>query len=178
MIPTKPHGKERPMSHRIDELNPVADKIEQQVHSAIDRWQNLSEQMLTFRPLENAWSIKEIIGHLVDSASNNHQRFVRLQLTQKLTFPDYGKDNIHWVRVQNYQQQPWKELIGLWRYFNRHLAYIMRAVDPACLNHVWEIDADTRWTLFDLMTDYLRHLEVHLDQIEDNLAAFQKASKR
>jgi hypothetical protein len=76
------------MSRKIDELNKVADKILQQVESAVDRWRALPENIMTFRPSEDDWSSKEITGHLIDSASNNHQRFVRLQLLEHLTFPD------------------------------------------------------------------------------------------
>jgi hypothetical protein len=134
----------------------------------------LPEPTLTFRLSEDAWSIKEIIGHLIDSASNNHQRFVRLQLTDRLTFPDYGQDNIHWVRIQNYQDRTWEELLSLWRHFNIQMADIIRSVDPSCLSHFWQVDPQTSVTLFDLMTDYLRHLELHLDQIADTLEAFPK----
>jgi hypothetical protein len=134
------------MSRNIDELKKVADKILQQVESAVDRWRALPDHILTFRPSEDAWSIKEITGHLIDSAANNHQRFVRLQLLEKLTFP-------------------------LWRHYNIQLAYIIRSVDPSCLINVWQLDAQNRVTLYELMTDYLRHLEAHLDQITDTLAA-------
>jgi len=161
------------MKEKMDKLVQVANSIEQGVNAAVERWRNIPEQTLRFRPSEDAWSIKEIIGHLIDSAANNHQRFVRLQLVEQLTFPDYGQDNIHWVRIQNYRDRKWEELLGLWRHFNIQLAYIIRSVDPACLSHVWQLDAKTRVTLFDLMTDYLRHLEDHLDQIADTLDAFK-----
>lgn len=162
------------MNRRVDELHKVANKIEQHIHAAVERWHHLPDKTLSFRPSEKDWSIKEVIGHLIDSASNNHQRFVRLQLTDRLNFPDYGPDNIHWVKIQGYQQHPWRDLLGLWRYFNLQLARIMRGADPSCLTHVWQIDGQTGVTLFDLMTDYLRHLENHLDQITDTLEAFKK----
>ena len=164
------------MHQKMDKLKSVAEKIEQRVESAVDRWHALPDNILTFRPSEDAWSTKEVIGHLIDSASNNHQRFVRLQLTQQLIFPDYGQDNIHWVRVQNYQNRKWEELLDLWRLYNIQLADIIRAVDSSCLNHVWQLDADDTVTLFDLMTDYLRHLEVHLNQITDTLADQKKSA--
>jgi len=157
------------MESKIDELNKVAAKIVQQINAAVERWRHLPEPSLTFRPSGDAWSVKEIIGHLIDSASNNHQRFVRLQLTDRLSFPDYGQENIHWVRIQNYQEQDWESLLELWHYFNLHLAATMRAVDPSCLSHVWEIDAKTSVSLFELMTDYLRHLQLHLDQVSETL---------
>jgi len=87
------------MNRKIEKLNTVSDKIEQHINAAVARWGGLSEEILTFRPSGDAWSVKEIIGHLIDSASNNHQRFVRLQLVKQLTFPDYGPNNIHWVRI-------------------------------------------------------------------------------
>ena len=162
------------MNQKVNQLNEVADKIVLQIESAEDRWRKLSGDMLTFRPSENDWSVKEIIGHLIDSASNNHQRFIRLQLIERLTFPDYGQDNIHWVRIQSYQDRKWAELLGLWHHFNIQLAHIIRTVDPSCLNRFWEIDAETRVTLFDLMIDYLRHLEDHLNQISETLEAFKE----
>jgi len=162
------------MKEKIDKLVQVADSIEQEVNTAVERWRDLPEQTLRFRPSEDAWSIKEITGHLIDSAANNHQRFVRLQLLEQLTFPDYGQDNIHWVRIQNYQNRTWEELLGLWRFYNVQLAYVIRSVDPSCLNHAWQLDAQNRVTLFDLMTDYLRHIEAHLDQITDTLATFNE----
>jgi len=161
------------MNCSIDVLKEVAGNIEQRIDSALDRWRDLSEEVLKFHPSEGAWSIKEIIGHLIDSAANNHQRFVRLQLAQRLTFPDYGQDNIHWVRIQKYQDRKWEELLGLWRFYNLQLAHIMRSVDSSCLSHVWRFDEKTNITLFDLMIDYRRHLTDHLDQINDTLKAFE-----
>jgi hypothetical protein len=149
------------MKEKIDKLVQVADSIEQEVNTAVERWRDLPEQTLRFRPSE-------------DSAANNHQRFIRLQLLEQLTFPDYGQDNIHWVRIQNYQNRTWEELLGLWRFYNVQLAYVIRSVDPSCLNHAWQLDAQNRVTLFDLMTDYLRHIEAHLDQITDTLATFNE----
>ena len=162
------------MRQKMDKLVETASQIEQSVSAVVEHWRDLPESTLRFRVSADAWSIKEIIGHMIDSASNNHQRFVRLQLVKKLTFPDYGQDNIHWVRIQNYQDRPWEELLNLWRHFNIQLAYIIRSVDPVCLTHVWQIDPKTSVTLFDLMIDYQRHLKAHLDQIDDSLNAFNE----
>ncbi|MGD8962943.1 MAG: DinB family protein [Desulfobacterales bacterium] len=164
------------MNQKVDRLVEVAGQLEQAVDSAVERWRDLHEERLKFCPSANAWSIKEIIGHLIDSASNNHQRFVRLQLEQLLIFPDYSTDNILWVRIQKYQERTWAELLDLWGQFNYQLAHIMRSVDPDCLSHTWQVDSNTRYTLFDLMTDYLRHLEDHLIQIGDTLNASKDAN--
>ena len=162
------------MDQKMDNLDEVASQIVQAVNLAVERWCDVPEERLRYRPSAESWSSKEIVGHLIDSASNNHQRFVRLQLTEQLTFPDYGQDNIHWVKIQGYQDRPWTQLLELWRHFNKQLAYIMRSVDPLCLSHVWQVDSKTGITLFDLMTDYLRHLEDHLNQICATLNAFKE----
>ena len=78
------------------------------------------------RPAPNKWSPREIIGHLVDSASNNHQRFVRGQLQDDLVFPGYAQDD--WVRIGRYAEAPWEDLVTLWRTFNLQLARVMEAI--------------------------------------------------
>ena len=150
----------------LAKLKAVADDIEEEIAAAIERWQDIPENVLTFRNREDAWSIKEVIGHLIDSASNNHQRFVRLQLEEELLFPDYSVYNEQWIKIQTYQERPLNDLLALWQYYNQHLAHMMRCVDPDSLNHAWAINADNRVTLFDMMVDYLRHLKEHVEQIE------------
>src|SRR4029077_3315712 len=78
------------------------------------------------RPAPGKWSPREIVGHLIDSASNNHQRFVRAQFQNHLTFAGYDQDA--WVARQCYQHAPWHELVALWAGFNRHLARVMASV--------------------------------------------------
>jgi hypothetical protein len=125
------------------------------------------------RPAPDKWSPREIIGHLVDSASNNHQRFVRGQLQDDLVFPGYAQDA--WVAAQHYQDAPWDELVTLWRTFNLHLVRVMAAVPeevrlrPRARHTLHQIgfaiapDAPAR--LDDLMSDYVVHLLHHLRQI-------------
>src|SRR5437764_8545226 len=72
---------------------------------------------------QGKWSPKEIIGHLIDSASNNHQRFVRAQFTDDLIFAGYEQDA--WVSVQQYGRESWPLLVQLWKSFNLHLAHVM-----------------------------------------------------
>src|SRR5688572_22799550 len=72
------------------------------------------------------WSPREIIGHLIDSASNNHQRFVRATGQDDLVFPGYAQEA--WVSLQQYAATPWDELLGFWLSFNRHIARVMAAV--------------------------------------------------
>ena len=72
------------------------------------------------------WSPKQVIGHLIDSASNNHQRFVRGQQGAELLTPTYAQD--HWVDCQGYVERPWRDLTGLWHAYNRHLAHVIERI--------------------------------------------------
>ena len=67
------------------------------------------------RPVEGGWSAQQILGHLIDSAANNHQRFVRAQFTDDLDFPGYAQEQ--WVLAQHYDTEPWPRLLGLWLAF-------------------------------------------------------------
>ena len=109
------------------------------------------------------WAPNEILGHLIDSAGNNHQRFVRAQIFASVDDPGY--DQNQWVTTQNYAAEPWPELIQLWTAFNRHLLHVMRNVRESALETPISIRGAAPVTLSHVMIDYVRHLEHHLDQI-------------
>ncbi|HEV7705608.1 MAG TPA: DinB family protein [Gemmatimonadaceae bacterium] len=120
------------------------------------------------------WSRKEIVGHLIDSASNNHERFVRAQFTDDLICPTYDQDG--WVRVQRYRDAPWSELVGLWSHFNVQLARVIEATPaevrarPRARHNLDRVafrplPKGDPATLEYLMADYVAHLEHHLAQI-------------
>jgi hypothetical protein len=134
----------------------------------------LSEAESAQCPAPGKWSPREVLGHLIDSASNNHQRFVRAQFQDELVFPGYEQDA--WVKVQRYQHAPWTELVTLWRAFNLHLARLMAAVPESVRLRVhhrhnldeiaWQtVPAEEPTTLDYFMRDYVSHLEHHLGQI-------------
>ena len=108
------------------------------------------------------WSRKELIGHLIDSAGNNHQRFVRAQYQERMSFPRYVQDE--WIAAQGYRERPWSELVELWRLYNRHLLHVMRRVPQAAFGNVCEVAADEPSTLGHHMADYVQHMEHHLRQ--------------
>ncbi|CAB1073504.1 hypothetical protein D1AOALGA4SA_1867 [Olavius algarvensis Delta 1 endosymbiont] len=147
----------------------LASDIEATVNEACQQLRGLSNDILVARPKPGDWSVKEIIGHLVDSAANNHQRFVRLQVADGLVLPDYSQDNETWVAIQGYQDAAWDDLLDLWRYYNLHLARVIGRVNQNCIDHVWVVNEDTSFTLGELMTDYLRHLKDHMQQIKQNI---------
>jgi hypothetical protein len=124
---------------------------------AIDAGQTAS------RPGPGKWCRREILGHLIDSASNNHQRFVRAQLEGRLSFPGYEQDG--WVRTQAYDCEPWEELVTLWAAANRHLAHVAAVIPETARAIPVNIGGRAEVTLDWLVGDYLRHQEHHLASI-------------
>jgi DinB superfamily len=113
--------------------------------------------------LAGGWSRKEVMGHLIDSASNNHQRFVRATLQESLDFPGYEQDGC--VRVQAPQEADWELLVSLWAAYNRYLAHVIAHLPESKLGTACRIGSGEAVTLDFLAKDYLRHLVHHLRQI-------------
>jgi hypothetical protein len=110
-----------------------------------------------------AWSKKQILGHLLDSAANNHHRFVRAQIENGLSMPGYAQKE--WVSTQHYQSRPWTELLTFWTAYNTHLLYVMETTPADRRTIQCRIGADQPVTLEFLMIDYVRHLQHHVSQL-------------
>ena len=129
----------------------------------------------TVRPrTPGQWSPVEVMGHLIDSATNNHQRFVRAADQNHLVFPGYEQDK--WVARQRYQTTPWIEVLTLWRLYNQHIARVMSAIPREVRGRLTvrhnldqiafhPLPDDVPATLEYLMNDYVDHLEHHLAQV-------------
>ena len=113
--------------------------------------------------LPGGWSRRQVIGHLIDSASNNHQRFVRATLQESLDFPGYDQDGS--VRVQAIQEADWSLLVSLWAAYNRYLVHVIAHLPSSKLETRCRIGSGEPVTLGFLATDYLTHLVHHLGQI-------------
>lgn len=113
--------------------------------------------------LPGGWSRKQLIAHLIDSASNNHQRFVRASQQDELDFPGY--DQAGNVAVQAPQEAPWPVLVALWANYNRYLAHIVARLPVHKLETACRIGDNKPVTLAFLVDDYIVHLEHHLKQV-------------
>ena len=142
--------------------------------SATARLKNIPETQSGQKSSLDDWSAKETIGHLIDSAANNHQRIVRAQFTDDLVFPGYEQDQ--WVSSQKYRDESWSEVIQLWSSYNLHLVHVASAIPEDVLtkprsHHTLDqiafnlVDKNDPATLEYLIRDYLDHLRHHLDQI-------------
>lgn len=151
-----------------------AARLEAVVAAAAPRLAAIADEASAARPAPGKWAPREVVGHLVDSASNNHQRFVRARDQDDLVFPGYAQEA--WVDAQQYREAPWRELVELWALFNRHLARVMAATPAAVRERrharhnldqiAWRtVPADEPATLDYFMADYVGHLEHHLRQV-------------
>jgi uncharacterized damage-inducible protein DinB len=153
-------------------MNNFSRQLRETVESAAPRLLALSDGQVAIRPGDGSWSAKEVLGHLVDSAANNHRRLIGAQFHDDLVYPEYDQEQ--WVEVQNYRNASWTDLIALWKTYNLHLAHIADGLSEARLRrprHPHSLDrigwkAADPVTLEDLLGHYLDHLQGHLRQIE------------
>jgi hypothetical protein len=127
--------------------------------------------VLTKRQNSQGRTIKQILGHMIDSASNNTHRIVHLQYQESpLTFPNYATNgnNDRWIAIQNYQNENWENIVQLWRYVHLHLIHVIENVEPQKLENKW--NSESKYGLISLkemVTDFLRHFKLHLGEIKD-----------
>jgi DinB superfamily len=133
------------------------------IDSAEAGLRQVSEIDSTTPVLAGGWSRKQVIGHLIDSASNNHQRFVRAMLADELEFPGY--DQAGNVQAQAVQQADWLLLVSLWANYNRYLAHLIAQLPEEKMETVCRIGHREPVTLRFLAEDYLTHLLHHLGQL-------------
>jgi hypothetical protein len=122
-----------------------------------------SEDQASAKANPKKWSKKEILGHLIDSAANNHQRFVRMQIENNIHLPQYQQDE--WVNIQHYNSRNWIDLVKFWLIFNTHILHIMKTVDETKLLNAGEFPEYGIKTLQFLIDDYVDHMEHHMKAI-------------
>ncbi len=142
----------------------IADKIYFLCDLLPGKFKQISEVDFQTRLQPGKWSRQETLGHLIDSAANNHQRFVRAQIEDTPTI-FYHQDQ--WVNIQAYQKENRDILIALWESYNRHLGYVISQIANENLEKECRGKDGSIVTLGFLIEDYLRHLEHHLHQIID-----------
>lgn len=146
-------------------MQELLDEFRQTIAVNEKRLAQISAAESAVKPAPGKWSKKEIIGHLIDSASNNHQRFVRVQLYDDLDLPGYEQER--WVAVQAYQNASWADLLVLWKAFNEQLVRIVALIPEEKLAKTFRVAGSEPVTLGYWVEDYLRHMQKHLGQILD-----------
>ncbi|MCX6237674.1 MAG: DinB family protein [Bacteroidia bacterium] len=154
----------------IKEFEPITYGIT----SLIETWEvklsKLPTDVITERKNSQNRTIKQILGHLIDSASNNTHRIVHLQYQDSpVKFPNYASNgnNDRWIAIQNYQEENWNNLIQFWKYSNWHLVHVIENIKVEKLENEWIASFQNNVSLKAMVTDYLRHFELHLNEIDE-----------
>jgi hypothetical protein len=148
------------------ELIKVVKRLQEHINIVPSKFLKYSEEELRRNPEPNKWSKKELLGHLIDSATNNHLRFIKIQFMPEPLFVEGYAQN-DWVRIQKYNEIDTQHLVNFWKIYNEHILFIIQNTPEEKLN--LKITAEQPFeeaeTLFLLMKDYVDHIDHHLNQI-------------
>jgi hypothetical protein len=145
----------------------VLKKLSEDLYCIVERAETVlretGEEAASVPVLKGGWSRKQVVGHLIDSASNNHQRFVRAAIQGSLEFPEY--DQVACVRVQAFQEAKWETLVDAWCALNRLLVHILAHLPAESAAAPCRIGGHASMTVQQVARGYVDHLRHHLGQI-------------
>ena len=144
-------------------MKDIAQRLRAILEAVEPRLSHRSEENVGLKPDPCEWSKKEILGHLIDSAVNNHQRFVRAVYGAAAEFPPYDQEA--WVRIQRHNERPWPALVALWSAHNHHLSHVIECIPEDAESSPCNIGSKDLVPLRFVVEDYLRHLQHHLKDI-------------
>ena len=144
-------------------MKDIAKQLRSIIETVEPQLSRMNDDDMSFKPALHEWSKKEILGHLIDSAANNHQRFVRAVNKVAAQFPTYDQDE--WVRLQHYNEAPWSSLVTLWSAYNNHLSHVIDCIPADAESSPCNIGKENPVPLDFVIRDYLRHLRHHLTDI-------------
>lgn len=154
----------------INEFEPIIDEVINLIKEWEPKLLTLDNDLIITKRNNQDRTIKQIIGHMIDSASNNTHRIVHLQYQPSpLIYPDYANlgNNDRWISIQNYQDENWNDLIQLWKYSNIHILHVIKNVDILKLENIWITALNKDVSLKAMIIDYPRHFKLHLNEIDD-----------
>ncbi|MGD0583306.1 MAG: DinB family protein [Bacteroidales bacterium] len=151
-----------------------AEAITSEILKLTDIWEKrlneLPDEVISVRRNSQNRTIKQILGHLIDSASNNVHRIIHLQYQPgPFEFPNYATfgNNDRWIAIQNYQDEEWKSMIQLWKYLNFHLCHVIENVNDEHLGKEWIAGPGRKLTLESMIAAYTPHFNLHLTEIDE-----------
>ena len=130
----------------------------------------LPEETISLRKNSQGRGIRQILGHMVDSASNNTHRVIHMHYQESpVNYPDYANlgNNDRWIAIQNYQEEDWNRLIRLWVAVNQHFIHVIRQIEESKLEQQWTSALNETVTLREMVNDYPRHFKLHLNEISE-----------
>ena len=155
-------------------MSKAFDQICNELRNFITDWEqklnSLPEDITSGRRNKQQRTIREIVGHMIDSATNNTHRIVHMHYQESpVSYPDYANlgNNDRWIAIQNYQEEDWDLLVKLWASINNHIVHVIQQVDEAKLQQVWISALGEEVSLQEMIMDYPRHFRLHLEEIDE-----------
>jgi hypothetical protein len=150
------------------------DSVCTELVTLVNHWEpvliSLNADVISKRRNSQNRTIKQIVGHIIDSASNNTHRIVHLQYQPSpFNFPNYATfgNNDRWITIQDYQNEDWETMIRLWKYSLLHIIHVMKNVNSDKMNYEWISGPGKKVTLETMIIDFPRHLKLHLSEINE-----------
>jgi hypothetical protein len=153
-----------------DRFKPIAKELCDMINQWEPRLRGLDMEIRAGRKNRQERTIQQILGHMVDSATNNTHRIIHLQnLNCHLNYPDYANkgNNDKWIAIQRYQEEDWNLVVDLWASTNRHIAHVIEQVNEGKLGRTWVTALKEEITLEEMITDFPGHFRLHLSEIEE-----------
>jgi hypothetical protein len=147
-------------------MNNNAELLREIIKNTKPDLQSFSDDFAGVKFDPNKWSKKEILGHLIDSATNNHQRFIRAAQNTAHDFPNY--DQNRWVEVNRYNERNWNELVDFFCLYNLFLSRIFDSLPQDTMNNLCNFGNQGQVRLEFVISDYIRHLKHHIQKILEN----------
>ncbi|MBL7177312.1 MAG: DinB family protein [Desulfobacteraceae bacterium] len=144
-------------------MKDIAQQLNEIIGTVEPQLSRMNDDDLRFKTSPIEWSKKEILGHLIDSAANNHQRFVRAVYQVADQFPTYDQNK--WIKIQRYNEIPWTTLVAFWSAYNNHLSHVIEYIPEDAESSPCNIGEEEPAPLDYIINDYLRHLRHHLEDI-------------
>lgn len=148
--------------------------ISQEISDLANDWEivlrKLPEEIISQKRNSQNRTIKQIVGHIIDSTSNNTHRIVHLQYqSSPLIFPNYATfgNNDRWIAIQDYENEDWETLVQLWKYSLLHISHVIKNVKAGKMKNEWLSGPGEKVTLEEMIIDFPRHLKLHLSEITE-----------
>jgi len=152
----------------IEEFVQICEELDRLIGAWEKKLIVLPEKIINERKNSQNRNIRQIVGHMVDSASNNTHRVIHMHYQKSpLRYPDYANlgNNDRWITIQNYQEKDWSELVLLWTAVNRHMVHLLTQVEEQKLTQIWISALNEKISLREMIMDYPRHFKLHLNEI-------------
>ena len=141
----------------------LALELKNRIDRELPELEALSEEAASIRPKAGGWSPKEELGHLIDSAVNNHARFVIGAIGPEMRGPGYAQDE--WVRLHGYAETPWEKIVAWWYAQNEVLTEVIARIPEERLSSLCHIGNYPANSLQFVVEDYGVHLQHHVDHL-------------